>query len=142
MIETAFFDTNILVYLHDQRLPRKQAIARELFHLYFSERKGILSTQVIQEFFVSITRKAARLPIQEAKRLVADYLQLHVVTVHPLHILDAIDIQARLQLAFWDALIVAAAKSAGASVLFSEDFSHGHTYDGVQVTDPFRSVVN
>ncbi len=138
MNETAFFDTNILVYMHDQQSDYKQGIARELFGKYFSERRGALSTQVIQEFFVSVTGKAARMPILGAKKLVADYLQLNVITVQPAHILDAIEIQSRHQLSFWDALVLAAAKSAGATLLFSEDFSHGRVYDGVRAHNPFR----
>ncbi len=142
MNETAFFDTNILVYIHDQQRDYKQAIAKELFERYFSERKGALSTQVIQEFFVSVTGKAARMPVVGARKLVADYLQLNVITVQPVHILDAIDIQSRHQLSFWDALVLAAAKSAGATILFSEDFSHGRVYDGVQAHNPFRQALN
>lgn len=140
MIESAFFDTNVLVYMHDRRLPEKRAVARELFERYFSQRKGILSTQVIQEFFVSITGKAARLPVPQAKELVTDYLRLNVVVVRPAHILDAIDLQTRFQISFWDGLILAAAKLAGASILFSEDFSHGRIYDGIRVENPFRST--
>lgn len=142
MIETAFFDTNVLIYMYDQRVPEKQAIATELFGRYYAERRGILSTQVLQEFFVGITQKIAQVPVSQARALVVSYSQLHVVVVQPLHILQAIDIHTRLRIPFWDGLIVAAAKAAKATILFTEDFSHGRVYDGVRVQNPFRALLN
>lgn len=139
MTDRAFFDTNILVYLFDKHDPQNRAIAGQLVGRYFSEERGVLSTQVLQEFFVNVTRKAAQLPSSEATVVVANFLQMEVVVVTGAHILDAIAIHERYQLSFWDGLILAAAKSAGATVLLSEDFSHGAVYDGVTVENPFRS---
>ena len=141
MIEAAFFDTNVLVYLYDARAPDKQRMARELVGRYFSERKAAVSTQVLQEFFVTVTQKAARLPLRQAKALVGDYMQLNVITIAPVHILDAIDLQEHFGISFWDALIVAAAKAAGARILFSEDLSHGQAYEGVRVQNPFLAAI-
>ncbi|MBI3694716.1 MAG: PIN domain-containing protein [Acidobacteria bacterium] len=137
MTETAFFDTNVLVYLFDTREAGKRETARKPVDSYFRERRGIVSTQVLQEFFVTVTGKAIQLPVLTAARVVADYATLNVVIIEPHHILDAIDIHTRFQLSFWDGLILAAAKSAGAAVLYSEDFSHGQSYDGVEVRNPF-----
>ncbi len=137
MSETAFFDTNVLVYLFDTREPGKRETARRLVDSYFRERRGIVSTQVLQEFFVTVTGKAIQLPVVTAAGVVADYATLKVVIIEPRHIMDAIDIHTRFQLSFWDGLILAAAKSGGAAVLYSEDFSHGQSYDGVEVRNPF-----
>jgi len=137
-IETALFDSNVLVYMHDASAPYKQEIARAVFERYAAERKAALSTQVLQEFFVTITSKLARLSVPVAGRLVASYARLNVVILEPRHILDAIGIHSRFQVSFWDGLILAAAKSAGASVLFTEDLSDGQVYDGVRAENPFR----
>jgi predicted nucleic acid-binding protein len=132
-----FFDTNVLVYIHDGSIPEKQQVARKLFLSHASARQAVLSTQVLQEFFVTITAKGGRLPASAAGRLIADYARLNLVTIRSRHILDAIDIHLRFPISFWDGLIVAAAKAAEASVLLTEDLSHGQIYDGVRVANPF-----
>ena len=137
MTETAFFDTNVLVYVHDPRSPQKQQVARDLVKQYFSTGAGVLSTQVLQELFVFLTAKIANLPVPAVASLIADYCAFPLVIIEPAHILNAVDLHARYQLSFWDGLILAAAKAAGASTLFSEDFSHGRTYDGVTLQNPF-----
>ncbi len=142
MTELAFFDTNILLYMFDLSALEKRSIAGEVFQRHIREGRGVLSTQVLQEFYVGVTGKVAGLPVSRAKALVADYMQFNVVVVHPAHILNAIDIQTRFRLSFWDGLILAAAKSAGATILFSEDLSHGQVYDGVRVQNPFRALLN
>ncbi len=142
MNDRAFFDTNILVYLFDKREAQKRTIVGELLGRYFSKERGVLSTQVLQEFFVNVTRKAAQLSSSEATAVVANFLRMEVVVVTGAHLLDAIAIHERYQLSFWDGLILAAAKSSGASVLFTEDLSHGRVYDGVRVENPFRSATS
>jgi predicted nucleic acid-binding protein len=112
MTERAFFDTNVLICLHDRRSPEKRRQAAEVYQL-------------------------ANLPTDQARGLVAEYAQLHVITVRPHHILEAIDLKGRNRLSFWDGLILAAALSAGATVLYSEDFSHGQRYEGLRVENPF-----
>ena len=140
MNNTAFFDTNILVYLFDRREDHKRAIAAEVWGRCAIEKRGVLSTQVLQEFFVTITQKAAQLTGPEAQAVIIEFLQLEVVTVTPLLILEAIDVRERYRLSFWDGLILAAAKSAGASLVYSEDFAHGQVYDGVRVENPFLAA--
>ncbi len=141
MIETAFFDTNILVYIHDASVPHKQEIARATLQRHAAERKAALSTQVLQEFFVTVSVKGAHVPVRLAARLVADYARLNVVRIEPRHILEAIDLHMRFHVSFWDALILAAATSAGASVVFTEDLSHGQIYGGIRVENPFRTAL-
>ena len=137
MTERAFFDTNVLVYLHDKRSPQKRLRAAQLFESHLAERNVYLSTEVLQEFFVAITQKLARVPVRTAKDLVSAYARLHVVTVGTEHILKAIDCKSRYHVSFRDALILAAAGSADAAVVYSEDLGHGQRCDGVRVVNPF-----
>ncbi|HKW99586.1 MAG TPA: PIN domain-containing protein [Bryobacteraceae bacterium] len=132
-----FFDTNVLVYVHDQRFPSKRQQARRLYSRYLYQDAVVLSTQVLQEFFVTVTRKATRISTREAKELVRQLAELPVVTIESDHILAAIELHSRYQISFWDALIIVAAKAARASVVLSEDLGHGQVYDGVRVENPF-----
>lgn len=140
MAERAFFDTNLLIYLHDRRSPEKRRRAAEVFRKSLETRDVYLSTQVLQEFFVAVTHKLANLPAEQARSLVAEYAQLHVITVRPHHILEAIDLKGRYRISFWDGLILAAALSAEATVLYSEDFSHGQRYGGLRAENPFLGL--
>ena len=138
MTDTAFFDTNLFVYLYDARVPQKREIAQDLFKRYFGIRKGAMSTQVLQEFFVAVTRKTGLLTVAEAAAAVADFSALdNLVIVQPHHILEAIRLHLKLRISFWDGLILAAAKAASASLLYSEDLSPGRVYEGVRVENPF-----
>lgn len=134
----AFVDTNILVYAHDRSAGARHLRARELVERLWTERSGVLSTQVLQEFYVNV-RKIARRPISRAaaKRLVADYLTWEVVINDGDSILSALELERRYRLSFWDALIVQAANAAAADVLYSEDLSHGQSYGAVRVVNPF-----
>lgn len=132
-----FFDSNVLVYVHDQRFPHKRETARRLYASYLYQDAIALSTQVLQEFFVTITRKASQMSVGEAKSLVGHLAGLRVVTIEADHILAAIDLHSRYQLSFWDSLIIVAAKAARAAVVFSEDMGHMQVYDGVRVENPF-----
>jgi len=132
-----FFDTNVLVYVHDQRSPYKREIARRLYTAHLYEGSMALSTQVLQEFFVTITQKTQQVSVRDARNLVSHLAGLNVVRIEPAHVVSAIDLHARHQLSFWDSLIIIAAKSAGARMVLSEDLSHGQTYDGVRVENPF-----
>jgi predicted nucleic acid-binding protein len=132
-----FFDTNVLVYVHDQRSAYKRDVARRLYAAHLYGGSIALSTQVLQEFFVTITRKAQQISVREARNLVSHLAGLNVVSIEPAHVVSAIDLHARHQLSFWDSLIIIAAKSAGAQMVLSEDLGHGQTYDGVRVENPF-----
>jgi len=132
-----FFDTNVLVYVHDQRSPYKREVARRLYSAHLYGGSIALSTQVLQEFFVTVTQKAQQIPVREARSLVSHLAGLNVVRIEPEHVLSAIDLHARYRLSFWDSLIIVAAKSAGAQAVLSEDLGHGQIYDGVRVENPF-----
>jgi predicted nucleic acid-binding protein len=134
----SFVDSNVLVYAHDRGQGIKHELAKALLERLWEERSGVLSTQVLQEFYVNVRRKAANpLPAREARRLVEDYLSWQVVVNDGGAILAALDVEERYGISFWDALIVHAASSAGAETLYSEDLSHGQVYGTATVRNPF-----
>lgn len=134
----AFVDTNVLVYAHDRGAGTKNETARALVGELWRLRRGVLSTQVIQEFYVNVRRKA-RNPVEpdEARRLVEDYSSWELVVNDGRAILGALDLEQRFKVSFWDALILQAASTAAVSTLYSEDLSHGQSYGGVEVVNPF-----
>lgn len=133
----AFVDTNILVYAHDLAAAEKHARARSLVERLWNERCGVLSTQVLQEFYVNI-RKKARAPVAtaDAKQWLDDYLNWEVVINDGRSVIEAIELEERFRVSFWDALILQAAGSAGVAILYSEDLNHGQKYGNVQVQNP------
>ena len=93
------------------------------------------------KLYVSLRRKAGRaLPSDEARAVVADYLRWEVVVNNGESILEAIALEQRYGIAFWDALVVQSARACGAEVLYSEDLSDGQVYDSVRVVSPFGSA--
>ena len=135
----AFVDTNILVYAHDRAAGERHRLARTLLEQLWEGRTGVLSTQVIQEFYVNVRRKAQR-PISatEARQLVEDYLSWDVIVNDAEAIREAMILEKRYRLGFWDALIVQAANAGGAAVLYSEDLAHGQVYGTVELVNPFQ----
>ena len=104
----------------------------------WTEGSGILSTQVLQEFAVNVRRKAKQpLSIEETRAIVADYSQWPVVINTSTSVLDALDLENRYKISFWDALIIQAAQAGGATTLYSEDLSDGQMYGSVRVVNPF-----
>jgi predicted nucleic acid-binding protein len=139
MRDKCFVDTNVLVYAHDAGAGEKQEKAVALLERLWDQRRGVVSTQVIQEFYVNVRRKA-RNPVspQEARQLVEDYLTWEVVANDGASILEALTLEERYRISFWDALIVQAAQRAGAATLYSEDLGAGQRYGTVEVVNPFR----
>ena len=138
-----FVDTNVLLYAHDASETEKQPIARALLERLWADRSGVVSTQVLQEFYVVATRKF-RPPMRraEARELVALYATWSVVPVDTTLILDAAVLEDRLQLSFWDALIIEAARRAGAPRLVSEDLQDGRRIAGVAIENPFHGATS
>jgi predicted nucleic acid-binding protein len=134
-----FIDTNILVYAHDRSAGEKHQVARDLIRGMWETGNGCLSVQVLQEFYVTVTRKVARpLPIEEAAMIIRDlsFWQIHTPIVED--VLGAIDIQRHYQVSFWDAMVIHSAKCLGCKVIWSEDLSDGQAYENVQVKNPFK----
>jgi predicted nucleic acid-binding protein len=134
-----FVDTNILIYAHDLEAGLKHERALKLIEHLWTTGQGALSTQVLQELCVNLRRRVARpLPSDELAKLIEDYLSWEVVVNTPQAIVAALGIEARYKVSYWDALILHAAESCGAEVLYSGDLSHGQRYGGVEVVDPLR----
>ncbi len=140
MSDRYFVDTNILMYAHDASAGAKHERAKALVEKLWRDRTGVVSTQVLQELSVNLHRKAGRpLDGKATRELVADYLTWQVVVNGGESILEALDLEARFQISFWDALIVQAAHASGAEVLYSEDLSDGQAYGTVRVINPLRT---
>jgi predicted nucleic acid-binding protein len=139
MSDRCFVDTNILVYAHDFRQKRKHERARALVQELWETGRGLLSTQVLQELCVSLRRKAARpLSAAETRKVIEDYARWEIVVNTAKSVMEAMEIEGRYKISFWDALIVQAAESYGAEVLYSEDLADGQKYGGVRVVNPLR----
>jgi predicted nucleic acid-binding protein len=137
MSDKYFVDTNILVYAHDRSAGAKHQLARKLLEQLWESGQGVLSTQVLQELCINLRRKIRRpLPIEEVRLLIRDYSTWEVVTNTTESILQALEIEARYKTSFWDALILQAAESSGASVLYSEDLATGQRYREIRVVNP------
>jgi predicted nucleic acid-binding protein len=136
--QLTFVDTNVLAYAHDRSETRKQPVAQARLEELWRERTGVLSTQVLQELYVVATRKLATpMPRTTARRVVALYAEWPVVQVDVPLILAASDLEERHTLSFWDALVVEAARRAGATRLLTEDLQAGRRIAGVRVENPF-----
>ena len=138
MSDKYFVDTNILMYAHDKAAGAKHERAKALVEELWRDRTGVVSTQVLQELSVNL-RKKVRQPVdaKATRDIVADYLAWQVIVNGGEAILDALDIEKRYQISFWDALIVQAAQSSGAEVLYSEDLADGQRYASIHVLNPF-----
>ena len=137
MSDKYFVDTNILVYAHDRTTGAKHDRARKLLEQLWQSGQGVLSTQVLQELCVNLRRKSSQpLPVEETRRLIQDYLSWEVVVNSPESVVQALEIEARYKTSFWDALILQAAETAGAAVVYSENFATGQTYGSLRIVNP------
>lgn len=139
MSDKFFVDTNILMYAHDTSAGAKHERAKALLEELWRDRTGVVSTQVLQELSVNLRRKAGRpLDVKATREIVTDYLAWQVVVNGGEAIVEALDLEARYQISFWDALVIHAAQASGAETLYSEDLSEGQTYGSVRVVNPLR----
>ena len=135
-----FVDTNVLVYLFDGDAPVKQQRAREVVGELVQARSLVLSSQVLSELFVTVTRKLREpLPAEQALRVVDDLAAFPVVAVDAALGQRAAARCAGEHVSYWDALILEAAVDAGAATVYSEDLHPGSAYQGVTVEDPFAA---
>jgi len=135
-VPRTFLDTNVLVYSDDPRYPSKRATALDLLRRHLRSRTGVVSLQVLQEYFVSATGKL-KLDSELARQRVAVFANFHVAELTVGDILAAIDLHRLHCLSLWDTLILRCAKQAGCRVLLSEDMQHGRIVDGVEIVNPF-----
>lgn len=136
MTERRFLDTNILLYSDDAAAPDKQARVRQLLQDDWNSGTLVLSTQVLQEYFVAATRKLG-VPVVTAQRKIELLSSLEVMGVETKDIVRAIELHRLYQFSFWDSLIVCAAQKASCPVLLSEDFQHGQRVGDLRIENPF-----
>lgn len=132
----SFLDTNVLVYTDDPRDRAKQLRALGLVTDHLRLQIGVVSLQVLQEYFTTVTSKLKMDPYL-AKRRVESFAKMDVVEPAVGDVLAAIDLHRLHNLTFWDALVVHCARSAGCRQLFTEDLQHGQVIDGVRIVNPF-----
>ena len=137
MSDVVFVDTNTLVYAHDRDAGSKREMAAQALNRLWDERLGRLSAQVLQEFYVTVTKKqstsSARASAREVVSMYAPWVQ-HPTT--PDTILRATEFAELAQVSFWNALILASAEQSGAAHLYSEDLNSGQTIAGVKIINP------
>ncbi len=141
MIAPYFADTNVLVYAYDLDEPAKRGRARQLMSESGLRGDLSISTQVLKEFY-SVTTRRLRRPLSpdQAARAVAALAEYPVVVEDVALIRRAITLSQGAGIAFWDALIVEAARRAKARILYTEDLQHGRDFDGLVVENPFREL--
>jgi predicted nucleic acid-binding protein len=136
--ELVFLDTNILLYAHDRSAGRKHEVAKGLVEACWGNQKGCLSVQVLQEFYVNLTRKIAHpLDHRSARQLVEALAHWRLHTPGSEDLLAAIDLHQTYRVSFWDAMVLQSAVYLGCRTMISEDLSAGQTYNGVKVVNPF-----
>jgi len=139
MSARTFVDTNVLIYAHDIDAGTKHETAKIVLRELWSERAGLLSTQVLQEFYVNVTRKISTpLPRNQARGVVGSYASWCTETTVA-EIAAAFRIEDESGIGFWDALIIASAAKGGASRILSEDLNAGQPILGVRIENPFAS---
>jgi len=133
-----FVDTNLLVYAYDSSAGKKWRTSLEVLSLLWIHRTGFLSTQVIQELFVSLTQRVKNPILPEAaKEIISDLLRWPLVVNDGGNILRAIALQIKYHFSFWDSLILQAAIASRSEFLLSEDFQDGQVIESVTIVNPF-----
>jgi predicted nucleic acid-binding protein len=133
-----FVDTNVLIYAHDQSAGVKHDQAKQLLMELWQNRNGCVSVQVLQEFYVNVTQKVAKpLPSEVAAQIISDLSTWQVHQPGIEDVLNAIRLQSKHQISFWDAMILSSAMALGCEIVWSEDLNPGQSYDTVTVRSPF-----
>ena len=141
MNDKVFVDTNILIYAHDLDAGHKRTVSATLLKELWTTGRGLLSTQVLQEFYVNVTRKIpSPLAPAAAREIVRGYFVWQIEVPGPDLILRAWEIEERYALSFWDALIVSAARHGRATKLLSENLNPGQTIEGILIENPFAAT--
>ena len=140
MSARTFIDSNVLIYGHDVDAGKKHATAKNILRDLWADRAGVLSAQVLQEFYVNVTRKIPK-PLEKAvaRRVVSSYSTWCVEPTTPMDILTACELEETARISFWDALVVALAAKTGAARVLSEDLNSGQSIAGVTIINPFAA---
>lgn len=131
-----FIDTNILVYAADMSEPLKSKQSRVIIKTLQNNQVGVISTQILQEFYVAATKKLRIDPLI-AKSIIHNMRNLEIVAVDAELIEEAVDCSVLNRLSFWDALVVVSAEKANCQTLWTEDLNHGQTIRGVKIENPY-----
>jgi predicted nucleic acid-binding protein len=134
-----FVDTNVLIYAHDVDAGIKHDIAKALLNGLWSERSGVVSPQVLQEFYVNARKKIPRPLSKDSARLIVSNYAIWCIETTWAEISNAFRIEDESKIGFWDALIVASALKSGARRILSEDLNAGQTISGIAVENPFAT---
>lgn len=132
-----FIDTNVLIYAHDVDAKAKHVAAKTILRELWLLRTGVLSPQVLQEFYVNVTKKIPHPLTKESARLVVSTYTIWCIETTSAEISNAFRIEDESRIGFWDALIVASALQSGASRILSEDMNAGQTIAGIPIENPF-----
>jgi len=135
-----FIDTNVLIYGHDTDAKAKHAAAKSILRELWSERNGVLSPQVLQEFYVNVTKKIPHPLSKESARLVVSTYAIWCIETTSVEISNAFRIEDESRIGFWDALMVASALKSGAQRILSEDLNAGQTIAGIRIENPFAQT--
>jgi predicted nucleic acid-binding protein len=135
-----FVDTNVLIYAHDVDAKEKHKVAKETLSELWVDRAGFLSAQVLQEFYVNVTRKLSKPLLKKHARAVVDKYTLWCVDTTAAELAVAFRIEDEARIGFWDALICAAALKTGAERILSEDLNAGQKIAGIRVVNPFAHL--
>ena len=140
MSDKTFVDTNVLIYAHDVDAKAKHEVAKGVLRELWSQRTGVLSMQVLQEFYVNVTRKIATPLPKETARLVVNSYATWCIETTPNEIAAAFRIEDESRIGFWDALIVASAAKSGTVRILSEDLNAKQMISGIRVENPFAHL--
>ena len=135
-----FVDTNVLIYAHDVDAKEKHSVAKETVSELWANRNGVLSVQVLQEFYFNATRKLSKPLLKKYARAIVDQYSIWCIDTTPAEIAVAFRIEDEARLGFWDALICATALKAGAARILSEDLNAGQKIAGIRVVNPFSHL--
>ena len=133
----SFVDTNVLVYAHRISAGPKHERAKQLVSELWQSESGVISTQVLQEFCFTVRRLAKKYPIDELHETIRQFTEWTVVTNTSQSVLNALSLELRYNISFWDALIVNAAQVSESKILYTEDLNHGQSFGAVRVVNPF-----
>ena len=138
MRDNIFLDTNILIYAHDLDAGDKHDVAAKIIYQLWESKNGVLSTQVLQEFYVTLTKKMPR-PLNKVatRKILKEYFSWQMVINDLQIIFQASEIEEDYKISFWDALIVSAAYSKNVATILTEDLNHGQYIEGIFIQNPF-----
>jgi len=133
-----FVDAHILVYAHDRNAREKRERAISLVTTLWEKRQGVISLQILSEFFVTVTQKIQPSTSLDSVKAVMQHLSCwYVVEPNRQSIVSAMEILERHSLSYWDAMVLQSAKQANVQILWTENLSHGQTIEGIQIQNPF-----